>query len=85
MKERGQHFDKQTIGISHADCLELALDMKEQIKAELNVEEVVITDIGAAIGSHTGPGTIAIFFLTSFQLKTLESFEVHTPFSNGRQ
>jgi len=63
MKERGQHFDKQTIGISHADCLELALDMKEQIKAELNVEEVVITDIGAAIGSHTGPGTIAIFFL----------------------
>lgn len=63
MKERGQHFDKQTIGISHADCLDLALDMKEQIKAELNVEEVVITDIGAAIGSHTGPGTIAIFFL----------------------
>ncbi|WP_413356484.1 DegV family protein [Robertmurraya sp. 2P01SA] len=63
MKERGQQFEKQIVGISHADSLDLALEMKEQIKSELNVEDVVITEIGASVGSHTGPGTIAFFFL----------------------
>jgi fatty acid-binding protein DegV len=33
------------------------------IQDELHVKEVMITDVGAVIGSHTGPGTIAIFFL----------------------
>lgn len=63
MKERGQGFEQQIVGISHADDLETANEMKNMIIEELNPKEVVITSIGAAIGSHTGPGTIAIFFL----------------------
>lgn len=63
MKERGDQFDQQTVGISHADDEETALEMKELIMKELNAKEVTITSIAAVIGSHTGPGTIAIFFL----------------------
>lgn len=63
MKERGESFEQQTVGISHADDLGTAHEMKDMISQELNPKEIVITSIGAAIGSHTGPGTIAIFFL----------------------
>jgi DegV family protein with EDD domain len=63
MKERGVEFEKQIVGISHADDIETAMEMKKLIQDELHVKEVLITEIGAVIGSHTGPGTIAIFFL----------------------
>lgn len=63
MKERGEALDQQVIGISHADDEETALEMKESITKEFNVKDVFISSIGAAIGSHTGSGTIAFFFL----------------------
>ncbi|MBS4188841.1 DegV family protein [Bacillus sp. FJAT-49705] len=63
MKERGDSFESQIIGISHADDEETALEMKELIIQELNAKNFFISSIGATIGSHTGSGTIAIFFL----------------------
>ncbi|WP_160724664.1 DegV family protein [Bacillus sp. USDA818B3_A] len=63
MKERGSRLDEQIIGISHADTEATALEVKEMIIQEFHPKEVYITEIGSAIGSHTGPGTISIFFL----------------------
>lgn len=63
MRERGQSLDSQVVAISHADDEETAAEMKEMIMMEFGTKEVVVNPIGAAIGSHTGPGTIAIFFL----------------------
>lgn len=63
MRERGSSLNEQIIGISHADDEETALEMKKMIVDEYNPKEVLITSIGATIGSHTGPGTISIFFL----------------------
>lgn len=63
MKQRGANLENQLIGISHADDLHTANEMKEKIVNEFNPKEVKITSVGATIGSHTGPGTIAIFFL----------------------
>lgn len=68
MKERGQGFEQQTVGISHADDLETAEEIKKMIMEELHAKEVLITPIGAAVGSHTGAGTIAIFFLNELNL-----------------
>jgi len=48
--------------ISHADCLEDALVIKELVKKETNYD-VIITNLGPIIGSHSGPGTIAMFYL----------------------
>lgn len=58
----GFNYDK-SIYISNSDMLEDALIIKEElIKTYPNLKEVVINDVGPFIGSHTGPGTIAIFF-----------------------
>ncbi|MBT2735076.1 DegV family protein [Bacillus sp. ISL-7] len=63
MKERGANMKDQVIGISQADCEETTLEMKALIKEEFHPKEVFISSIGSAVGSHTGAGTIAIFFL----------------------
>ncbi|RXY99530.1 DegV family protein [Fictibacillus sp. S7] len=64
MKERGTDLSDQIIGISHADDQEAANSLKEMIKAETGCEQIMISMIGCAIGSHAGPGTIAMFFMT---------------------
>ncbi len=51
--------------ISHADCLEDAIFIQENIKALKGVDSV-ITNLGPIIGSHSGPGTIAFFFISKF-------------------
>jgi DegV family protein with EDD domain len=63
MKERGSRLNEQTIGISHADTEATAVEVKEMIINEFHPKEVYISSIGSVIGSHTGPGTISIFFL----------------------
>ncbi|MBE7065536.1 MAG: DegV family protein [Ruminococcaceae bacterium] len=49
--------------ISHGDCIEDAEYLASKIKNELGIQEVVIGYVGPVIGSHSGPGTLALFFL----------------------
>jgi DegV family protein with EDD domain len=63
MNERGANMGEQTIGISHADNEELAQEMRAMIEEEFHPKEFYISNIGSAIGAHTGAGTISIFFL----------------------
>ncbi len=49
--------------ISHANCLEEAEAVKAQFEANYNADVKLITDIGAVIGAHAGPGTMAVFFM----------------------
>ncbi len=54
---------KQTIFISHGDCLEDALYVKELIE-QLNVaDNYLLNYIGPVIASHAGPGTVAVFYV----------------------
>ena len=50
------------LGISHADSLEEAREVAEQMQTLQPDTPVVIGTIGAAIGTHTGRGCIAIFY-----------------------
>lgn len=52
-----------TIFISHGDCLEDAEKVAELIETATGAKTMLITDIGPVIGAHSGPGTIALFFL----------------------
>lgn len=56
---------EQTIFISHGDCLKDAEYVKDQIMEKIGVKEVYINPIGPVIGAHSGPGTVALFFLGS--------------------
>ena len=48
--------------ISHADCPEDAKTLKHILYDRYGVKVKLITDIGPIIGSHSGPGTLALFF-----------------------
>lgn len=52
-----------TIFISHGDCLEDARYVEKQVREKYNIETVLINNVGATIGAHSGPGTLALFFL----------------------
>ena len=57
--------ENDTMFISHGDCLEDAQYLAAILKEKHGVKEVVIGYVGAVIGSHAGPGTLALFFLGS--------------------
>lgn len=63
--ELGQGYDNSTVFISHGDCLEDAKYLEKVLKERYGVKEVRISYVGAVIGSHSGPGTVALFFLGS--------------------
>ena len=66
MEQRGENLDQQIIAISHGDDAELAQEAKQLIQEKFNPKEIYINIIGAAVGSHAGPGTLAIFFLNEY-------------------
>ena len=52
-----------TVFISNGDCLGDAESLAEILKSEYGVKVSLITDIGPVIGAHSGPGTLALFFV----------------------
>lgn len=61
--ELGQGYDNSTMFIVHGDCEEDARYLEAQIREKCGVKDVLISYVGAVIGSHAGPGTLALFFL----------------------
>ncbi len=49
--------------ISHGDSLEDAKFVSAQVKERFGIENFLINTISPTIGSHSGPGTIALFFM----------------------
>lgn len=62
MAQRGGDFSNKIVGISHSDDLAFAQEVQALIEKKLHPKGFDITNIGAVIGAHVGPGTIAIFF-----------------------
>ncbi|MCZ8536586.1 DegV family protein [Paenisporosarcina quisquiliarum] len=67
MEERGERLHEQTIAISHGDDEAFALEMKAMIEETFQPKQVEIHMIGSAIGAHTGPGALALFFSNQIQ------------------
>ena len=55
-------IEGQTVFISHGDCIEDANTLAAMAK-EMGAADVRIGYVGPVIGSHSGPGTLALFFL----------------------
>ena len=62
MKALGIDQGSQKIFISHGDCIDEVNMLVDMIKAEWGNKEFVISYVGHVIGSHTGPGVIALYF-----------------------
>ena len=63
MKETAVRDKKLPVFINHADCLDRARELADRIRAEFGTEEILIDSLDLVIGAHSGPGTLALFFL----------------------
>ena len=61
--ELGEGYDNSTMFICHGDCIEDAEYLAGILKEKCGVQEVFIGYTGAVLGSHSGPGTLALFFM----------------------
>ena len=61
--ELGANYDNSTMFICHGDCVEDAEYLAKLAKEKCGAKEVFIGYTGAVIGSHSGPGTLALFFM----------------------
>lgn len=60
-----QPLANQMVFITHGDCLKEAQWLEQQIRERFGVRDIVVNCIDPVIGAHSGPGTMALFFLAS--------------------
>ena len=54
----------QLVFISHGDCEDEAKYLADRIKETMGVKQpILISHVGPVIGAHSGPGTMALFFI----------------------
>lgn len=63
MQETAVNPAEQVVFISHGDCEKEAKKLADMVRESIGVKEIVINPIGPIIGAHSGPGTVALFFL----------------------
>ena len=54
---------KKTVFISHGDCLKDAELVADMVRERFGTEDIHINYVGPVIGAHSGPGTLALFYL----------------------
>lgn len=65
VKRMLQNMDKEKtvkFYVSHGDCLEDAKLLAQKVSEATGISDYLIGDISPVIGSHSGPGTLAVFF-----------------------
>ena len=63
MEKLAVHPEDQDIFISHGDCIEDAEKLASIIKERFGNDRITISYVDPVIGAHSGPGTLALFFL----------------------
>lgn len=63
--ETGVDLSNQVLFISHGDCLDDAQWLAQEVRDRFHPVDVVISDIGPVIGAHSGPGTLALYFMAT--------------------
>ena len=58
-----QPVAEQTVFITHGDCREDAELVAQMVRERFGVRDIVINYVDPVIGAHSGPGTMALFFL----------------------
>ncbi len=55
--------ENDCVFISHGDCAEDADYVRQMVKERFGIDDFLINEIGPTIGAHSGPGTVALFFM----------------------
>ena len=59
--EQSKGWENEIIMITHGDCLKDAEYVAGRVREKMGIENILINNIGTVIGSHTGPGVVAVF------------------------
>lgn len=70
--EKGSHLDNQVIGLCTGTDQQAFSHLKEQLLERYHVKGILETQVGCAIGAHTGPGILGIVFLNAYEEKYAE-------------
>ena len=60
---KGYEDQNDVVFISHGDCMEDAEYVKKLVQERFGIEKFIINHVGPTIGAHSGPGTVALFFM----------------------
>ncbi len=63
METEGTDLSEQTVFIGHGDDIEQAMALENYIRSKNIVKDIAITKIGPVIGTHTGPGMLALVYM----------------------
>jgi len=64
MKESGVDFTKVRVALYHADDYDYMMEFKKVMDEELSVGEWILGEVGAVVGTHSGPGCVAISYVS---------------------
>lgn len=59
--EQAKGWENDIVMITHGDCIEDAEYVASVVRKKMGVDNILINNIGTVIGSHTGPGVVAVF------------------------
>ena len=59
--EQSRGWDNDIIMITHGDCIDDAEYVAKLVREKMGIDNILINNIGTVIGSHTGPGVVAVF------------------------
>lgn len=62
---KGYESENDIVFISHGDAIEDAQFVADKIKEAYGIDSFLINYVGSTIGAHSGPGTVALFFVGS--------------------
>ena len=60
-QEQSRGWENDLVMITHGDCEEDANYVADLVREKMGIQEVLVNNIGTVIGSHTGPGVVAVF------------------------
>ena len=63
MEAEGVNLASQTVIIGHGDDIQQAQELERLLRNKNLVKDVIISKIGPIIGTHTGPGMLALVFM----------------------
>jgi len=63
MEKRIKNYKNDTVFISHGDCIEDAKFVADLVKERFGISNILINYVSPTIGAHSGPGTVALFFM----------------------
>ncbi|PTX17490.1 EDD domain protein, DegV family [Halanaerobium congolense] len=74
VKKNADRPSSQVIALTHSKNNKFVLKLKEELENKFKPQEILISEMGAAVGSHAGPGSLAVVFKNSEKIAEPELY-----------